>query len=272
MHTEKISFALSLVCAALSGFFVFLTRTLSAPLWLTLALACLLTVFLYFASGLFHTGSGRYQQLDPAAEPLQKISLITAALCFLAAALLRLPQFIRDGMIFSFLLIAAPLLAAAACGLRYLVGETHCRSGPSAMVPTFFLCVQLLCFYRANSYHPDTEAFGYEIIVFSLLLMGVYLTASGKYKQRAPRTQRFWALLPLAGCAMELCMLLFARGQLYRAEDMNASTLLGMAGACALLISPLLFPIQPVVTFQDPTSSEDLESTPAEEASPETDA
>ncbi len=266
MHTEKISFALSLGCAALSGFLMFLARTLSAPLWLVLALACLLTFFLYFAAGLFHTGSGRYQQLDPAAEPLQKYTLVVAALCFFLAALLRLPQFIRDGMIFSMLLIVAPLFAAIACGFRLLVGESHRRSGPAAMVPTFFLCAQLLCFYRANSYHPDTEAFGYEIIVLSLLLMGVYLTASSKYKPRAPHVQRFWALLPLAGCAMELYMLLFAAGQLYRAEDMNAATLLGMAGAGALLLSPLLFPIQPVSVPEDPAPAEDAEATELTEA------
>ena len=281
MHIEKLSFTLTLGCAALSGFLMFLARTLSAPLWLVLALACLLTVFLFFASGLFRTGSGRYQQLDPTAEHLQKYALIAAALCFFLAALLRLPQFIRDGMIFSFLLIAAPLLAAAACGLRFLVGESHRRSGPSAMIPTFFLCAQLLCFYRANSYHPDTAAFGYEIIVFSLLLLGTYLTASGKYKQRAPHMQRFWALLPLAGCTMELFMLLFATKQLYQAEDMNAATLLGMAGACALLLSPLLFPIQPVVIPKESAPAEDAEAAepaenpevaPIEEASPENNA
>ncbi len=272
MHPEKISFALSLGCAALSGFLMFLARTLSAPLWLVLMLAGLLTVFLYVASGLFPTGSGRYQQQDPAAAPLQTCTLLAAALCFFLAALLRLPQFIRDGMIFSFLLIAAPLLAALACGFRFLVGESHRRSAPAAMIPTFFLCAQLLCFYRANSYHPDTEAFGYEIVLFSLLLLGVYLTASGKYKLRAPRMQRFWALLPLAGCAMELCMLLFSAGQLYRAEDMSASTLLGMAGAGALLLSPLLFPIQPVVIPEDPAPTEDPSPSEAAEQTTDTPA
>lgn len=280
MLTEKTAFALRLACAALSGLLLFLARTLSAPLWLVLSLAGLLTVFLYVASDLFPTGSSPSRQRTPDADPFLTYTLLSAALCFLLAAILRVPQFIRDGMIFSFLLIAAPLAASLACGFRLLVGELHRRSGPSSMIPIFSLCAQLLCFYRANSYHPDTEAFGYEIIVLCLLLMGLYLTASGKYKLRTPRKQRFWALLPLAGCAMELCMLLFARGQLYQAEDMNASTLLGMAGAAALLLPPLLFPNRPVampkkaapVNDQAPAdAAEGTPPPPAESDPPESD-
>ena len=229
MLKEKILFIISLSCAVLAGFLMYFVRTVSAPLWAILMLTVLMTGFLFFASGLIRNDGGRYQQNTPTAVPLQRLTAAAAALCFFTAAVLRVPQFIRDGMIFSFLLVVASLLAAVACGLRLLVGELHPRSAPFAMLPVFFLCAQLMTFYRAN-----------------------------KYKTRSPHVQRFWSLLPLAGCVMELCMLLFAREQLYRAADMNAATLLGMAGASLLLLPPLLHPVQQVAM---------LKSTDAEETS-----
>lgn len=264
MLKEKILFIISLSCAVLAGFLMYFVRTVSAPLWAILMLTVLMTGFLFFASGLIRNDGGRYQQNTPTAVPLQRLTAAAAALCFFAAAVLRVPQFIRDGMIFSFLLVVASLLAAVACGLRLLVGELHPRSAPFAMLPVFFLCAQLMTFYRANSYHPSVRDFCFEIVVLVLLLFGLFLTASSKYKTRSPHVQRFWSLLPLAGCVMELCMLLFAREQLYRAADMNAATLLGMAGASLLLLPPLLHPVQQVAM---PKSTDAEETSGAEEVS-----
>ena len=256
MLKEKILFTISLSCAVLAGFLLFFVRTVSAPLWAVLAVTVLMTGFLFFASGLIRNDGGRYQQNTPSAVPLQRLTAAAAALCLFAASLLRIPQFIRDGMVFSFLLVVAPLLAAIACILRLLVGELHPRSAPFAMIPVFFLCIQLMTFYRANSYHPSVRDFGFEIVVLALLVLGLFLTASSKYQTRTPHTQRFWSLLPLAGCMMELCMLFFAREQLYRAADMNAATLLGMAGASLLLLPPLLHPIQQVAMLKSNASEE----------------
>lgn len=267
MLKEKILFIISLSCAVLAGFLMYFVRTVSAPLWAILMLTVLMTGFLFFASGLIRNDGGRYQQNTPTAVPLQRLTAAAAALCFFAAAVLRVPQLIRDGMIFSFLLVVASLLAAVACGLRLLVGELHPRSAPFAMLPVFFLCAQLMTFYRANSYHPSVRDFGFEIVVLVLLLFGLFLTASSKYKTRSPHVQRFWSLLPLTGCVMELCMLLFAREQLYRAADMNVATLLGMAGASLLLLPPLLHPIQQVAMLKSNASEEAPDAQEASEVS-----
>ncbi len=256
MFSAKISLLFTLCCCALAGAVMALLRILSAPLWLVFGVVIVLIALLVLAAARLYTGNGRHQELPPPPAPFKEYPLAAAALCFLLVALIRLPQLLADGMILSLLLVAAPLLAAAACALRFCYGEAHPLSGPLALLPIFFFCVQLMSFYRSNSNHPDANTFGCEVIVLSLLLMGLYMTAGSKYKLRHPVVQRIWAILPLAGVCMELILLVCAPKLLYQAADMGAATLLSMTGACALLITPLLSPIQPVVVPAEPTTPE----------------
>lgn len=246
MFSAKVSAILSLFCCILCGAVITLLRVTAAPLLLVFGACFLCVLVLVFSARFLYAGKGRYQEEQPARTPLREYPLILAALCFLGVVWLRLPQFIADGMILSLLLAAAPLLAALACILRFICGEDHPMSGPLALLPIFFLCIHLMNFYRANSKHPHVETYGYEIIVFSLLLLGLYLTSSSKYKLRSPILQRVYAMIPLSAVFMELLMLQAAPALLYRAEDLNTATLLGMSGAAALLITPLFRPIQPV--------------------------
>ena len=246
MFSAKVSLFLSLICCVLSAAIITLLRVLAAPLWLLFGISILCVLLLILSARCLYAGTGRHQQEQPAPAPFQEYPLIIAALCFLGVTGLRLPQFISDGMILSLLLVAAPLLAALACILRFAHGEDHPLSGPLALLPIFFLCIHLLNFYRANSYQPNAGTFGYEIIVLSLLLLGLYMTSSCKYKVRGPILQRVYAMIPLSAVFMELLMLLVAPELLYRAEELNTATLLGMFGASALLVTPLYRPIQPV--------------------------
>lgn len=260
MSREKTSFLLSLCCCVLAGAGMALPRIFSAPLWLLFSVAILLVFLICLAAAWLYVGNGRYQNKRSDAASVKEYPHLVAVLCFFLTALLRLPQLMQDWMILSLLLTIAPLLAAAACGLRFLRSEDHPSSGPLALLPIFYLCIHLMNFYRVNSNHPDTVTFGYEIISLSLLLMGLYLTSSSKYKRRHPIFQRVWAMLPLSALFMELTVLLCAPQLLYQAGDMNAATLLTMIGAGALLLSPLHSPIQPVVVFEEPESEESAEA------------
>lgn len=257
MFSAKMSLAFSLICCAVAAAVLTLLRILAAPLWLIFSAIIVLVTLLGLGAFYLYAGSGRYQEHQPNLSPFKEYPLAVAALCFFLVALCRLPQLLADAMILSLLLVAAPLLAAVACVLRFACGEGHSLSGPLALLPIFFLCIQLMNFYRANSNHPGADTFGYEIIVLSLLLMGLYITSSSKYKLRHPVTQRIWAMLPLSATFMEFFMLLTAPKILYQAVDLNAATLLSMAGACALLITPLFSPIQPVTLPKAPKSEED---------------
>lgn len=273
MFSEKMSLLLSLVCCAVSGAAIAILRILSAPLWLLISGLILFVLLLCLAAARLYAGSGRYQEHVPETAPCKEYPLCVSALCFLLAALFRAPQLLQDAMLLSLILIITPLLAAMACGLRFLRGEGHPTSGPLALLPIFYLCVHLLNFYRSNSNHPDTASFGYEIVVHSLLLLGLYLTASSKYKLRHPVFQRIWAMLPLAGVFMELVTLLFAPGLLRQASNMNAATFLTITGAGMLLITPLTAPIQPVSLPEDPAQPDAAvpeDTGPADAADPGT--
>ncbi len=272
MFSISVSLLLTLCCCALSGMVMGVLRLFSAPLWLIFSFAILLVMFLFRSASRLYAGKGRYQEHQPALTPFKEYPLAVASLCFLSVALLRLPQFLADTMIMSLFLVAAPLLAAAACAVRFCFGEGHPLSAPLSLIPILFLCMNLVSFYRSNSNHPDVRVFGYEIILFSLLLMGLYITSSSKYKHRKPVFQRLCAMLPLACAFMELFLLIVEPKFLYRANDMGLATQLSIAGACALLITPLYSPIQPVVFPEEPTDAEstdencDTENQPVEEA------
>lgn len=257
MFSFKVSLFLSLICCALSAAVITVLRIMAAQLWLLCSAIIICVSFLALSARYFYAGKGRYQEHHHSMDPFKEYPLVIAALCFFFVAVLRLPQFISDGMVLSFLLVVAPFLAALACALRFVRGEGHPLSGPLALLPIFFLSIHLMSFYRANSNHPKADTFGYEIVVLSLLLWGLYMTSSCKYKLRGPILQRIYAMIPLSAVFMELLMLLVAPELLYQAEDLNAATLLSMAGASALLITPLFSPIQPVIFPESTADTED---------------
>ena len=276
MFSISISLLLSLCCCALAGTVMGVLRLFSAPLWLIFSFAILLVMFLFWSASRLYAGKGRYQEHQPALTPFKEYPLVVASLCFFCVALLRLPQFLADTMIMSLFLVAAPLLAAAACAVRFCFGEAHPFSAPLSLIPILFLCMNLVAFYRSNSKQPDVRVFGYEVILLSLLLLGLFMTSSSKYKRRHPVLQRLWAMLPLACVFMELFLLIVESKFLYRANDMGLATLLSITGACALLITPLYSPIQPVVFPKAPTDEESTaenstaEDQPTEESAEKT--
>lgn len=247
MISERVSFLFSLGCSIAAGILMAIFRILNLPFLAMVVLLLLLTAALGLAAFRLYVGAGRYQTNTPPMAPRTEFTLLVAALCFFASSLFRLPALLHDAMIGSLLQVLILLLAAAACGLRFWKGEKHPHSGPLALLPIFSLCIHLMFFYRANSNQPDVQNFGYEIVTFSLLLLGLYVSASSKYKRRSPVSQRFWAMLSLASAAMEYALLLIAPTLLQQTNDMGGASLLIMAGTCVLMTMPLLYPAEPVI-------------------------
>lgn len=237
-----------------AGLCAALLRIMGAPLWLLLGGGAALCACLWLAACRMESST---RPTDPASFPGPGLvfSLFSALslLLFFASGIARLMQ----GDVFQnlgSLLQVIAVFAAGMCGLlRLFCPEPASHSAPLSLIPVFSFCILLILFYRANSSVPQISAFGGEILTFSAVLGGLYLSASGKYQPVKPRTWCFFTFLGLSALWMELIVLIGKPALLARVNDFSAPTLLALGAAGCLLFAGLFYPPFPVyVPKEDP--------------------
>ena len=234
MKTNHKLSALQILLAALCGLVLAIHRQAAASGTEMFLVAVAAAAVLALASLGTEKTRGKLQ-LRPAAPDKFAFALIAAAgFLFLLSAVGFLLQ---QDLSFPLKLITAAFCAfsGVVALLRLPLRDSGKIAAVYALIPLFTMSFYLLIFYRSNGDNPYLSAYGYEMAVLLMTLLGLYAAVAGRFEKPHP-------LFRVAMCSIALCLLvqegcssLLMTHQVFAIPGFSIGTLV-MLMACGLLL------------------------------------
>lgn len=158
---------------------------------------------------------------------------------------------------------------AAAMILRLKAGEESQLSGLFSLFPIYYLCLQLLLFYRANAINPDPGVFGMEIMMIASMMVAVYLVASFKFEKYMGKRACFFGTFTLYLSAAEVVAVLLSPELMLQINGLSLNMFVVAIAFNVYICTCLLFPTVPCIFESEDTGGDDTGEDRPEELSAE---